>query len=121
MCACESTTQSTVFGSIVRLRFLSNASLRWPWKSPQSRRMRFPFASTRCIEPVVVWAAPWKEIRIPPPQPNLTGSTPQMLRAYSITARSDENRPERAMLTSDIRFHFFASRYVASTRSCASE
>ena len=54
-------------------------------------------------------------------QPNLTGETPQMSFAYSMTARSDEKRPERAMLTRDMAFHFFASRYVASTLSCASE
>ena len=54
------------------------------------------------------------------PHWNLTGSMCQMSLAYSITALSDENLPERAMLTRDIVFHFFASRYVASTLSCAS-
>ena len=52
---------------------------------------------------------------------NFTGSTCQIFCAYSNTARSLEKRPERAMFTSDIAFHFWASRYVASTRSCASQ
>jgi hypothetical protein len=51
---------------------------------------------------------------------NFTGSTCQMSRAYSRTARSEENLPDLAMFTSDMPFHFFTLRYVASTRSCAS-
>ena len=36
----------------------------------------------------------------------------QISSQYSCTARSDEKRPERAMLTSDILFHFVALRFI---------
>src|SRR5258708_1668698 len=47
-------------GSKGRLALGEAASAPWPWKSPASRRIRAPAASSRCIEPVTWPAAPQK-------------------------------------------------------------
>src|SRR5271155_2735101 len=39
-----------------RLRW--KLSARWPWNSPQSSKMIFPFALSWCIDPVTVRVAP---------------------------------------------------------------
>ena len=57
MCACDSTTASMDEPANGRLRFLRRlfaAAL----VEPQSSRRRLPPASTRCMEPVTVPAAP---------------------------------------------------------------
>src|SRR5260221_10176588 len=43
--------------------FLTRASSRLPWNSPQSSSRRFFANSSRCIEPVTSPAAPWKVMR----------------------------------------------------------
>src|SRR6476659_7413932 len=60
MCACDKITESIDRPSTGRLRFFASASFRRPWYMPQSRRTRLPPASTRCIDPVTVPAAPQK-------------------------------------------------------------
>src|SRR5262245_43695363 len=60
MWAWLSRTASTSFGRKGNSRLRRSDSARPPWNSPQSSSTAWPQASTRCIEPVTVRAAPQK-------------------------------------------------------------
>ena len=80
MCACESTTASSVRPSTGMLRFFSNDSRRRPWNRPQSSRTAARDVRRRCFDPVTVCAAPMNSSVI-------TGRSPRPWAACATSRR----------------------------------
>jgi hypothetical protein len=48
-------------------------SSRFPWYKPQSNKIFCPFTESKCWEPVTVWTAPLKVMRMSEPQGDYSG------------------------------------------------